>query len=235
MTSKNHFFDFSKKTILEKNNIIEYLSQFVTQHKLDLMDKVLTQRTKHITVVLEDIYQPHNASAVIRSCECFGVQDIHIIENKNQYQINPDVVMGSSKWITLHRYNQAPNNTMSCLSALKKQGYQIVATTLDQNSIPLEQLQITQKTALCFDTEEFGISNDVYQTADKLVHIPMVGFTQSFNISVSVALCLFALTNYMKQNLSNWQLGESEQIDLKIQWMLKTIKNGELILKQFIE
>ena len=110
-----------------KDKLILYLQQFVTERRLKLFDSRLENRTRYLTVVLEDIFQPHNASAVMRSCECFGIQDLHIIENRNAYRINPDVALGSYKWLTLKRYNLPGDNTTRALVLLKQEGYRIVA------------------------------------------------------------------------------------------------------------
>ena len=107
----------------EKEKLVRYLSQFVAEERLDLFEKVLENRTHYITVVLEDIYQTQNASAVLRTCDCFGLQDIHIIENQNRFKVNARVTHGSAKWVNLHRYKTLQNNTPDALAALKAQGY----------------------------------------------------------------------------------------------------------------
>ncbi|MEM7797959.1 MAG: RNA methyltransferase, partial [Chloroflexota bacterium] len=183
----------------QKHNLVAYLSQFVTPHKKQLIKEIINLRTQHITVLLENIYQPHNASAVLRSCDCFGVQDVHIIEDENPYRINPEVAMGATKWLTLHRYALPQlNNTDLCLSQLKAQGYKIVATTLREGSISLLDFPIDKKIALCFGTEAEGLSEQIHAEADYFLQIPMYGFTQSYNISVSAALCLFELTKKLR-------------------------------------
>src|SRR5688572_25411329 len=109
--------------------LIAYLSGFVSENRKKKFEEVIRFRTRHITIALEDIYQPHNASAVLRSCDCFGIQDVHIIENRNAYTVNPDVALGSSKWLNLYKYNQQEENTLSCIRSLKDKGYRLVATT----------------------------------------------------------------------------------------------------------
>ena len=171
------------------NALVEHLLQFVTPERQVRMEQVIEHRTTHIRVVLENIYQPHNASAVMRSCECFGIQHLHVIENSNAFTVNPDVAMGASNWINLHRHRDSDaDNTAACLRELRKSGYRIVATSLDSTSVPLTELPLEEKTSLWFGTEELGLSKQVLQEADAHVHIPMQGFTQSFNISVSAAM-----------------------------------------------
>ncbi|MBS9768055.1 MAG: RNA methyltransferase [Flavobacteriaceae bacterium] len=216
--------------------LIDYLANLVTAERMEVLQNVLDQRTRYLTVVLEDIFQPQNASAVLRTCDCFGVQDVHIIENENEYQINPDVVLGSSKWLSISNYNEQKNNTLEALQKLKNDGYRIVATSPHASDDSFEQFDITeQKTALVFGTELTGISDIVKQNADDFLKIPMYGFTESFNISVSAALLLQQLTMKLRKTEVNWQLEDKEKDKLLIDWLLKTIKYSDKVLRRFYE
>ncbi|MGD1700343.1 TrmH family RNA methyltransferase [Dapis sp. BLCC M229] len=218
----------------EKQQLITYLSQFVTIARREKILSVLQQRTRHITVILEDIYQPHNASAVLRSCDSFGVQDVHIVENKNIFTITQGVTIGSDRWLTLYRYNQRDiNNTEECLKKLKSEDYIIAATTLHKEQITIEQLSVKKKVALMFGSEINGLSEYAHNNADVSVKIPMVGFSESFNISVSAALCLYDVMNRLKKEHNNWELSNTEKLDLELDWLRKSIKAGELIEKKF--
>jgi tRNA (guanosine-2'-O-)-methyltransferase len=203
---------------------INYFSQFVTENRKKRFTEVLQFRTRHLTVVLEDIYQPHNASAVLRSCECFGIQDVHIIENKNKYTINPDVELGASKWLTLYRYNSKEENTLDCIRFLKKNNYRIIVTSPHKNDCSIEELDITHKTALFFGTEMYGVTSVAEQNADGFVKIPMVGFTESLNISVSAAVALFTLTSRLVKSSVNWKLSEEEKNEILLQWLKNSVE-----------
>lgn len=199
---------------------ILHLEEFSSEKRINLINSNVNNRTRYITIVLEDIFQPQNASAVIRSCDCFGIQDLHVIENTNQYSLNPDVVMGASKWVDLHRYNKKNNNTLDTIEHLKKQGYRIVATTPHTNETLLPDFDLRKgKAAFFFGTELTGLSDDVLENADEFVKIPMYGFTESFNISVSAALVLNHLANDLRRSGVNWQLTEEEKLELKINWL----------------
>ena len=212
----------------------DFLLRFLSEKRIEKIDSVLSNRTKHITVVLEDIYHPHNASAVIRSCDCFGVQDLHVIENEKSYRVNKCVTQGVGKWVSLHRHNNEDDNTEACLLKLKDQGYHIVATSLrGDNVVTVDDLPIDKKIALCFGTEEFGLSDKVHDLADSIVKIPMYGFSQSFNISVSAALCLHNLTNRLHNSDVLWRLTDEERNALRLSWIKKSIKNIDIILKRF--
>jgi len=221
----------SQKNTLE---LRDYLFEFISENKKELFKKIIEDRTRHLTVVLEDIYQPHNASAVLRSCDLFGVQDVHIIENSNEYTLSEQVAMGSSKWLTLKKYNEQKENTLACFDALRKEGYRIVATTPHTKDVMLVDLPLDQKTALVFGTELTGLSDVAIENADAYVKIPMYGFTESFNISVSAALSLYQLTENLRKSDINWQLSEEEKIDIQIAWAMNVIKKSELIVEAFL-
>jgi tRNA (guanosine-2'-O-)-methyltransferase len=219
-----------------KEKLIRHLEQFVTVRRLNLINRVLEQRTRYLTVVLEDIFQPHNASAVLRSCDCFGIQDVHIIENRNTYQVNRDIALGAYKWLTLYKYNKEENNTLPALEKLKKQGYRIVATTPHSNGLSLEDFDLNKgKTALIFGTELGGLTDNVSRMADEFLTIPMVGFTESLNISVTVAIILHHLTNRLRKSEVAWKLSESENLQIKLQWLKNSISRSDSIEKSFTE
>jgi tRNA (guanosine-2'-O-)-methyltransferase len=218
-----------------KEKLLEHLLTFITDNRRELFMKVIAQRTRHITVVLEDIYQPHNASAVLRTCDLTGVQDVHIIENKNVYDVNPDVAMGSSKWLNLIKYNGFEDNTVAAFKQLKQNGYRIVATTPHKNDKSLEDISLDKKMAFVFGTEMHGLSEGAIQMADEFVRIPMAGFTESYNISVSAALVLYTLTQKLKKSTNPWQLNKYEQVDILLEWARRSINRPELIEKKFLK
>ncbi|MEA3450497.1 MAG: RNA methyltransferase [Bacteroidota bacterium] len=188
---------------------IEILEKFVTDKRKERFAEVLSNRTRYATVVLEDLFQPHNASAVLRSCDLFGVQDIHVIENQNEYTVNPEIAVGASKWLNTIKYNQQENNTLDAINKLKKQGYRIVATTPHTNDVELKDFDISKgKFALVFGSELPGITDIVRENADEFLKINMYGFTESFNISVSVALVLRELIEKLHKSDINWKLEE---------------------------
>lgn len=220
-----------------EQEILAYLSGFVTSQRLAVFDRVLDSRTKYITVVLEDIFQPQNASAVLRTCDCFGIQNVHIIENRNTFEPDREVAMGASKWLTLIKHNKKADNSLDAIRRLKKEGYRIVATTPHRNEQLLPEFDLAKgKTALVFGSELPGVSETIMHEADEFLKIPMFGFTESFNISVSAAIILHYLTEKLhRTNNIEWHLNENEKRALKIEWLRKTIKSSRLIEKQFNE
>jgi len=223
--------------IMYEKELIEYLEDFVSARRMELFDKVLVNRTNYLTVVLEDIYQPHNASAVLRTCDCLGIQKVHIIENRNKYNVNPDVALGSDKWLSLVKYNEKENNTADAYSALKKNDYRIVATVPRAGKeVSLDDFDISRgKTALVFGTEMHGLSKQAVDQADEYLKIPMFGFTESYNISVSAALILYQLVKSLHNSDIPWQLDDREKTALKLNWLKKTIKRSDLLEKKFMD
>jgi len=211
---------------VKKQQIITLLSEYTTQNKLKKMDTFIHNRTRFVVPVLEDIFQSHNANAVIRSAECFGVQDVHVIEVLNRYAANIGVAKGASEWVDMYKYT----STEQCFAALRAQGYLIVATSPHSDSkrkqYTLSQLPLDQKIALVFGTEETGLSDYALAHADAFITIPMYGFTESFNISVSVALCLYDITTRMRASHIPWQLTEDEMLDVRLSWLRRAVRGS---------
>ena len=215
--------------------LLTYLEGFVTDKRKNLFRNILQDRTRHFTVVLEDIYQQHNASAVIRSCDIFGIQDIHVIENKYKSKVSKNIAKGSQKWLSFHNYKEDTNNTLECLNTLKSKGYQIIATSPHNNSSILHDFDISKKSAFVFGVEKTGVSDLVINNADGILKIPMVGFTESLNISVAAAIILENLTFKLRNSSVDWALTNEEQKILYASWIEKTIKNVDEIKERFIE
>ena len=223
------------KTIEEKIRLISYLTEFISPRRKERFDEVMAKRINHLQIVVEDLYQAHNASAVLRSCDCFGVQYVHFIENKNAMKVSSEIALGAEGWVSIKKHNGAENNSRACLQKLKDEGFRIVATTPHKNDVTIDQLPVDKKVALVFGTEKEGISQDVMEMADEFVKIPMYGFTESFNISVSAALCMYELTTRIRQTVPNCYLSETERTDIYLDWLMNSIDKSELIVKEYSE
>ncbi len=217
--------------------LYEYLRDYVTEERLARFEQILGERTRHLTVVLEDIFHPPNAGAVIRSAECFGIQDIYVIENTKPFHVNTNVVKGSAKWITMHRYSDSADCTEQCIKDLKSRGYKIAATTLrdDLPMITPEEIPVDEPVALCMGCEETGLSEHMHEHADYYVHIPMCGFTQSLNISVSAALCLRSMVNRLHSSDIDWSLTDDAKQELRETWICNSIKHLEKLINHYNE
>ena len=210
--------------------ILDHLQEFLTPRRKSLFEKVLAERTDHLTVVAQDVYQLHNTSAVVRSCDVFGIQNIHIIEEKIPRRIDKEIAMGAQKWVDINRYNSAKD----CVKRLRSEGYRIVATSPHDDSQLLDDFDISTPTALFFGTERDGLSEEIMREADTTIKIPMVGFTESLNISVSAAIILQSLTTKLKNSDVKWQFTEEEKARIRMSWTKKTIKNSEEIIERFL-
>lgn len=213
--------------------LIPLLKEHVTEQRWATFERVIQDRTRYITMVLEDIYQPHNASAVMRTCDCFGIQDIHIIENHNSYEVNPEVTLGSTKWLQLERYNQPGNkNSVRCAEELRKDGYALVATSPHVDGYTSADVPIDRPLAIMMGTEGRGLSNDLLQTADYHLRIPMYGFTESYNLSVSAAMIIHRLSERLRNSDIKWHLSKENESQTLLAWLKKTIRNSEAIISE---
>lgn len=218
-------------TIDEK--VLEEFYDIVSESKKEMYDRIASQRTNYLTVVLENIHQEHNASAVLRSCDCFGIQNLHVIEKNNRYKVQRDIALGAGRWVDVFNYDQGEQPTRDCLLKLKDRGYKIVATTPHERDVTIHELPLDQPVALVFGTEKKGISKEVVELADEFVRIPMYGFTESFNISVSAALALNILRQRLEQSDLSWKLNDEEQTLLKIKWCKKILRSGDEMEEEF--
>lgn len=220
----------------EEERVYRHLGQFVSDHKKAFVEKVLEQRTRYLTVVLENIYQSQNASAAIRTCECMGLQDIHIVEDTAKYHLNVRVLKGSYKWMDLLRYRtQKVNNTGICFENLRRQGYRILVADPSQDGISIDDLDPSAgKMALVFGNELQGASAYSLRHADQKIHIPMFGFTESFNVSVSVALCVSTLLSKLRRSGTPIFLSDEEKARLRLAWYRKIVRRSELVEREFL-
>ncbi|MRX66079.1 TrmH family RNA methyltransferase [Maribacter sp. RZ05] len=209
--------------------LLDYLEGFISAERKERFLNVLEERSKFITVAIEDVYQMHNTSAVIRSCEVFGLQQAHVIESRFGKRLDKNIAMGAQQWVDVQRHE----TTESCISLLREQGYRIVATTPHNDSCYLEDFKINEKTALFFGTEKEGLSEEVMGKADSFLKIPMVGFTESLNISVSAAIILQHLTVKMKSQQLPWRLSDEEKLEKRLDWTQKSIKSIDDILERY--
>lgn len=210
---------------------LNYLETILTDNRKERFLEVLHNRTKHFTVAVEDVYQLHNTSAVMRSCEVFGIQELNVIEERFGKRIDKQIAMGAQKWVDVNRHNSVTN----CISALKEQGYQIIATTPHEKDCTVEKFDISKPSALFFGTEKEGLSEEVMKRADGFLKIPMVGFTESLNISVSAAIIIQDLTNRLRRSDIDWKLTDAEILEKRLDWARKSIKDIKRIEARYFE
>lgn len=211
--------------------LLEEFYKLIPEEKGLLFDGIAANRTNYLTVVLEEIFQEHNASAIIRTCDCFGIQELHVIEKENQYKVQRDIARGANKWVDMFNYNLGTDPIMDCFSSLKKRGYRLAALTPDATET-IETVSLDQPLALVFGTEWEGISETVRNEVDAQIKIPMYGFTESFNVSVSVALTLQALRRRLDEEAIEWKFSNDMQTNIKLKWCQKYMRNGDVVRKE---
>lgn len=218
----------------DQQPLTEHFRQYISDHKKEFIERVLLQRTRHITIVMEDIYQSQNASAVVRTCECMGLQEVHFIENISKYSVNPKVLKGANKWIDLVRHKEKKvDNTEACFRSLRQRGYRILVTDPSADGVSIHDVGIDRKLAIVMGNELKGISRYALENADGRINIPMFGFTESMNISVSAAICIHTLVAKLRSSSVDWSLSEAEKNELRLIWYKKVVRNAELIEREF--
>ncbi len=220
---------------MDDQQLYDRLSAFVTEHKRALFDRIAPTRTRHVTVVLEDIYQSQNASAVLRTCDLVGIQDVHVIENRNTYTVNKDVALGSAKWVDLYRHSGQEDNTEACIARLRANGYRIIATSPRGDRCTPESIAIDRPLAICLGTELTGLSDTLMDAADEHLRIPMHGFTESFNISASAAIVLYTIMQRLRASDIAWQLDATAMLSLRNTWMRNAIHDADAIIERLRE
>lgn len=228
---------------------IKILAEKITPSRFEKMLHALDFRTRRLTVVLEDIFQSHNAAAVLRNCDAFGVQDIRVIENRYKLKISSDVDMGVSKWQTLHVHSCHSaafvkagmgrgkaflggelENTRRALLDLKAQGFVLAASSLSSSSVSLDDVPVDKPLALMIGTELTGLTPVAHELADVVFSVPMLGFAQSFNLSVFSALCLEKLSSKMRAHSDLWKMSDDEKNQLLLDWLRISVSNSDFYI-----
>ena len=208
---------------------LTFLENILTENRKERFQKVLANRTKHFTIAVEDIFQMHNTSAVMRSCEVFGIQELNVIEQRYGKSIDKEIAMGAQKWVDINKFETVTD----CIKTLKEKGYQIIATTPHENDCLLDDFDISKPSALFFGTERDGLSEEILKAADGFLKIPMVGFTESLNISVSAAIIIQNLMERLRKSDINWQLTEEEILEKRMAWTKNSIKDIKRIEERY--
>ena len=209
--------------------LLAYLEGYLTGERKARFAEVLSRRTRFLTVALEDVYQLHNASAVVRSCDVFGIQDAHLIEGRFGRRVDKKIAMGAQRWVDIHRYASSAD----CIEYLRSRGYRIVATTPSTSAVALPEFALDKPVALFFGTEKAGLTPEVLRMADDAIYIPMAGFTESLNISVAAAIILQQLSTRLRQSDLPWRLSQAEILEKRYDWACKTIKSSEEIIARY--
>lgn len=209
-----------------------YLAEFMLPERREALARALDNRTDYMTVMTENMFHPQNASAIVRHCEAFGVQNIHTVESLCAFNPNLNIVRGTDKWIDINRHA----TTAEALGALKAQGYRIVATTPHRESCTPETLDVCRgRFAVVFGTEKQGISDEVVAAADDFLRIPMCGLVESLNVSASAAILIYILSQRMRREVGEWQLSAERHAELLYRWYRASVKDADALLAREFE
>ena len=205
------------------------MTQFLTEERKEVLRRTLASRTHYMRIMTENMFHPQNASAIMRHCEAFGIQQIHTVEDRCRFDPSVNIVRGTQKWVDVEHHD----TTKEALEALKSDGYRIVATTPHRCSVTPETFDVTKgKFALVFGTEHAGISDEVIEAADDFLMIPMCGMVESLNVSASAAILIYMLSHRIRQQVDGWQLSDDEQLKLLTRWTMSSVRDFEGILRK---
>ncbi len=208
---------------------IDYLAEFMLPERRAILESTLSKRTRYITLLAENVYHSQNAAALMRHCEAFGLQDMHIVQSECQFRPNVCIARGTDRWIDKHLYPTSAD----ALAELKSKGYRIVATTPHRQSVTPETFDVEASPfVLVFGTEHEGISDEVAAAADDFLQIPMCGMVESLNVSASAAILLYMLSQRVRCDVPQWQMTSDEQQSKLYEWMRRSVKDSDNILKR---
>ena len=208
---------------------VEYLSEFLLESRVETLNRALDMRTEYITVMTENMFHAQNASAIVRHCEAFGVQNIHTVEELCPFLPTLNIALGTDKWIDINRHA----TTVDAVKALREQGYRIIATTPHHKSCTPETFDVKRgKFALVFGTEKTGVSEEILAEADEYLQIPMCGMVDSLNVSASAAILIYMLSQRMRLECEDWRLSEEKRIRILYDWYRYAVRDSEWLLER---
>ncbi|MGP1500971.1 TrmH family RNA methyltransferase [Bergeyella cardium] len=215
-------------TLLEQT--YAYLQQFLTEERLRKIEHFSAQSSDFVLPVMEDVYQFRNAAAIVRSSEACGFHKIVALQKHNVFNPNLEVTKGADTWVEVEKLPAR----IESLKEIRQRGYKIVAVSPEKNATLLPNFRIDEPIALTFGTEWEGISEEILDFADETLMIPMYGFTQSFNVSVAAAICLYELKQKLVKTQTPHLLNDEKRLRLKIRWAVNSIRSGGEILERYL-
>jgi tRNA (guanosine-2'-O-)-methyltransferase len=207
-----------------------YFEEFVSAERKARLKEVLSHRTRKLVLVLEDILDPHNASACIRSSEAMGLQELHVVAPRHAFTPTAGITQGADKWMDIKHHSGID----SCLEHLHERGFTVAAGVLDEGAVPIQELDFSRPMALVFGNEHEGISPQMVAACDQHFYVPMYGFSQSFNISVATALAVhYAVSQRVRIFGANGDLASDDMDALYSRWVFQSVKMGDAMLKRY--
>lgn len=206
--------------------VVRLLAPFISEERRARIEEVLARRTCTVAPVVEGVYDMGNVSAVLRTAEALGYQAVHVVESTERFKTSARTAQGSDKWLDVFRWKSSPE----CTAHLRENGRRIVVTHLEATK-PLEEIDFTRPTALVFGNEAEGVSDEMIAEADETCIIPMLGFVESFNVSVAAAVALYhAYCQRLEARGSQGDLDDATMARLRAAFYMKSVNEAEAIL-----
>ena len=205
------------------------LEDFMLPERVERLRQVAAWRTRNLILVLDGVHDPHNLSAVVRSCDAFGLLDLHVIESNARFRVSRKISQGAEKWLDIHRWPEPK----SCAQQLHAQGFELWLADSRPDSLPGDQLPWDKRLGLVFGNEHAGASAQMREQATGCFHIPMHGFAESFNISVAVGIGLALAQRGRQAQLGRHGDMSSDEIDQLVEdWQRRSVRASDLILRR---
>jgi tRNA (guanosine-2'-O-)-methyltransferase len=212
------------------DRIIEVLRPYLTEERVQRIEEVLASRLSGLTVAIENLHDPHNGAAVVRSLEAVGLTTLHVAEPVEQFQFSPAVTIGAEKWMRILRHQ----GFGACASLLRGAGFRMYAAVPGATT-DLDTVDVSKPAVMVFGNEHEGLSQRAMDACDGQVGIPMFGFTQSLNLSVSVAVAMFRLAERRRTLLGRpGDLDEQERAILRARWYALSVRGVNAILERAV-
>ena len=215
---------------MNNQKIFQHLQQFLTDERLEKINHFAPESSDFVLPVIEDVFQFRNAAAIVRSVEACGFHKIIAMESEHEFNPNLRVTKGAETWVEVEKL---PHN-LDSLREIKNRGYKILAVSPENNATMLSDYDLKEPVALVFGTEAAGVSKEILDFADETLAIPMYGFTQSFNVSVAAAICVYELKQKLLRSNLDYKLSEEKLWEMKVRWAMNSIKSGEQILAKYL-
>lgn len=208
---------------------IAFLKEFLLEERVNTLETALSSRTDYMTVLTENTFHAQNASAIVRHCEAFGVQNLHNITELCPFDASLNIVRGTDKWVDIHTHP----TTEDAISCLREQGYRLIATTPHRKSCTPETFDVSKGPfAVVFGTEKTGISDKIIEQADEFMMIPMCGMVESLNVSASAAIILYILSARMRASGCQWELDPSRHDRILYKWLKEAVRDSRELLER---
>jgi tRNA (guanosine-2'-O-)-methyltransferase len=216
--------------VASAQDVIAALQPTLGPERAARLDAVAGARLSGVTVVLEDLHDPHNGGAALRSCEAMGVLEVHVVQNRDRFRVSPKVTQGCDKWLQVCEHT----SSIDCIQLLRLRGFRVYAA-VPGAAQPLEALPPLVPAAFLVGNEHFGLSAEARALCDQEFAIPLYGFSESVNLSVATALIVYTHTTRRRAALGRAGDLDAERLtDLRARYYARDIRGAAAIVRRHI-